>query len=260
MSKVQLQATCTKCGEKLLISADIDNSLNDPNLRCGLKPASTIRKYVISSELIKKYLIKKAQKYVPDVKMEVVPRYIEVKKPKRFEPHKSYASFRIAFSEAIIENTGGDDSWFYKIGTDESNVRIEKSMFSAFIKKYGYNSESLNEWTKSYKTLEELEEAFGITEQYLNDIKMYAHPKRIMDQAKNRWIIFSAAAENIIKDMFTDPDTNKEAGRIEINDIRMISKDIVEFTVYLHPEENEMADVNSAVVRSILLGEEKPKK
>lgn len=259
MSKVNLQATCPECGKNLMLSANIGETVTNPRLRCGLEPDKIIRVYTISSEFIKKYLIKKAQKYVPDVKMEVVPRYCEVKKPRKFEPHKSYASFRIAFSEDIVEDAK-DDSWYFKIGSDDSNVRIEKSMFTNFIRKYAYDPKALDEWAKSYKTLDDLEEAFGITEQYLNDIKLYARPVRIQDTQKNRWIIFSAAAENIIRDMFSDPSTNQEAGDIEIKDIRPISKDIVEFEVYLKPAKDAVNTSNSNVVRSILLGEEKPKK
>lgn len=260
MSKVQLQTSCPNCGEELLVSADVSNDQSAPNLRSGLQPDSVIHKYTFSSEVVKKYLIKKAQKAVPGVKMEIVPIYTELKKQKKFQPHKSYASFRIAFSEDAIANDV-DDSWYMKIGSDSSNVKYENSKLGPFIKKFAYNPQSLNEWSKSYKTLEDLEDAFGITEQYLNDIKLYARPTRISDGDKtNKWIIFSAAAENIIRDMFTDPVTQCPAGDIKINDVRRISKEIVEFEVYLNPNQVTENYQNTAMVRSIMMGDTKPKK
>jgi hypothetical protein len=56
----------------------------------------------------------------------------------------------------------------------------------------------------------------------------------------------------------TDVNTGKVPGRIQINDIYPISKEIVEFVVYVHPA--QMKTRENPHVRQILLGEEKPKK
>ena len=97
-----------------------------------------------------------------------------------------------------------------------------------------------------------------MNEAYLNDLKMYATPQRILTTNNEPWIIFSAAAENVISDMLTDPTNNEPIGRIQIQDVYPISKDIVEFLIYIHPLEMKLKE--NPHVRQILLGEEKAKK
>ena len=58
--------------------------------------------------------------------------------------------------------------------------------------------------------------------------------------------------------MLTNPATNTVDGRIEIHDVYQIDKDVVEYIIYLHPQEIEYKE--NAHVRQILLGKEKPKK
>ena len=126
------------------------------------------------------------------------------------------------------------------------------------INKYQYSRKKVESWLKDYKILEELEESFGMTEAYINDIYAYTVPRRIKTENKETWIIFAAAAESIIADMLTDKSTNMLPGTIRIKDAYPMSKDIVEFEVYIHP--NQMEVKENPHVRQILLGEEKPKK
>lgn len=258
--QIELATTCPHCGNDLDLTADVAVSAA-PEVRSKAVPIGTIHEYRFTSEQIKEFVLEKARQYVPDVKMELVPRYCENKRRKPFEKHRGYASLRIAFSDAIIEKKD-DMGWYGKIGEDNSNVHVVKSLFLNIIKKYAYNKDDINKWMHSYKTMDELEEAFGMTETYLNDLREYSSPKRIKtaskDSGTSSWIIFAAAAENILEDMLTDVTTGEVAGRLEVADVYPVSKDVVEFLVYLHPKELKM--VENPHVRQILLGEEKPKK
>ena len=116
----------------------------------------------------------------------------------------------------------------------------------------------LEAWLKSYKNLEALEDALGMTEDFINDIREFAKPVRITTNNGEKWILFAAAAENVIADMLTDVVSGEVPGRIEIQQVYPLSKDIVEFIVYLHPAEMKYRD--NPHVRQILIGEEKPAK
>ena len=227
-----------------------------PTVRGKLTPAENIYVYRVTSEEIKQFIIQKAKKYVPDVKVEVVPRYCERKRRKSTDPRRSYASLRIAFSNEVIEKNS-DQGWFGKIGENGSNVRVVNSLFNNLIRMYQYNKKEIDSWLKSYKTLEELEETLGMTEAYINDLRMYATPQRIKSNNED-WIIFSAATENVLTDMLTDVETGKVPGKMIIHDIFRISEDIVGFEIHLYPENRVMKE--DPHVRQILLGEEKAKK
>lgn len=257
MAKVNVAVNCPECNHEFMIQADLTGKDLAPTVRSKINPIGDILVYKITSEDIKNFIVQKSKKYVPDAKVEVVPRYCEKKRRRDSEPHKSYASLRIAFSDNVVEQNE-DAGWFGKIGENNGNVRIVPSLFQEIISRYQYNRKELDAWMKDYKTLEELEENLGMTEAYLNDIKMYATPQRILTVTKEPWIIFSAAAENVISDMLTDPTDNKPIGRIQIQDVYPISKDIVEFLIYIHPEEMKLKE--NPHVRQILLGEEKAKK
>jgi hypothetical protein len=257
MAKVNLSIDCPECNHNFLVETNMTAEEMIPNVRGNIKPAGDILVYKITSEDIKKFIVDKARKHVSDAKVEVVPRYTEKKRRRNSEPHKSYASLRIAFSNEVVENKD-DSGWFGKIGETGSNVRIVKTIFNDIITRYQYNKKDIESWMKNYKTLEELEESFGISEAYLNDIKMYTTPQRILTNNKEQWVIFSAAPENVIRDMLTDKVSKEVIGRIQIQDVYPISKDIVEFLVYVHP--NEMKIKENPHVRQILLGEEKAKK
>lgn len=257
MNTIQLTGNCPKCNAKVTFNAPGSNATSHPQVRSNIQPIGDIMVYRISSEQIKQFIMDKARHYVPDVRMTIVPRYCEKKRKNNNDPHRSYASLRIAFSENIIEKKQ-DLGWYGNIGESANNVRIQEGIMNGLIKKYQYNTDEINSWLKNYKTLEELEESFGMTEAYIKDIQMYSTPQRIKADGKETWIICAAAAENVIADMLTDVSTGKVPGRIQIQDVYPISKDIVEFVIYVHPAQMKVRE--NPHVRQILLGEEKPKK
>lgn len=257
MAKVNLSVNCPDCNKDFMVQADLTSADLAPTVRSKINPIGDILVYKITSEDIKQFIIQKSKKYVPDAKVEVVPRYCERKRRRDSEPHRSYASLRIAFSDSVVEKNE-DAGWYGKIGENDGNVRIVPTLFKEIISRYQYNKKDIEGWMKNYKTLEDLEENLGMNEAYLNDLKMYATPQRILTTNNEPWIIFSAAAENVISDMLTDPTNNEPIGRIQIQDVYPISKDIVEFLIYIHPLEMKLKE--NPHVRQILLGEEKAKK
>ena len=258
MSEVVIDAICPKCGENLKVKADMPSTIDAPVVRSKLQPSSNILVYRISSKTIATFITEKARQYVPEVRVEVVPCYCETKKRHEYEPRRSYASFKIAFSDKIIDK-GVDLGWYGKIGESSESCNIKPSMFKNIIEKYSYNPKDVKAWLDSYKNLEKLEIRHGMTEEYINDLNKFARPRRITANNGEAWIIFAAAPENIIKDMLTDPKTNMLPGRIEISNPYEVSEGgDVEYVVYLHPGEVTYND--NPHVRQILLGEEKPNK
>ena len=248
---------CPHCNEAAEVSIDVKDEDMAPDVRSKIRPAGSILAYRISSDDIKAFITEKAKTMIPDVKVEVVPVYCERRRRKDSDPHRSYASLRIAFSDNVLEHKD-DAGWFGKIGETSDNLRFVSSLFQAIIKRYKFNAEAINGWLESYKVLEELEDAFGMTEKYINELKAYATPQRVMTTANEPWVIFAAAAEKVIEDMLSDPDTDKPIGRIQIQDVYMVSKDVVEFVVYVHPADMNLKE--NPHVRQILLGEEKAKR
>jgi len=259
MAEYKVQGTCPKCGEDVMVNVDIPVTAlpDNPETRSKITPVGNILVYRITSEEIKQFIIQKSRKYVPDVKIEVVPCYCERKRRKDNEPHRSYASLSIAFSENIMEQKD-TNGWYGKIGENNSHVRVVKGLFENIIQMYRYNPKDIDKWLSSYKILEELEDTFGMTEAYIRNLKAYSVPRRVQTSDRQWWIIFSAAANSVIKDMLTDRNTNEPIGRIQIQDIHMLSQGICEFIVYVHPDDMRLQE--NPHVRQILLGEEKPKK
>lgn len=253
--KVKASSKCPNCGTQLETQLEIDPTQLAPVVRSGLRPSSSISEYKFTSDEIKKYLIDKARRYVKDVQMEVVPRYCEKKRRRRGEARGSFASFRIAFSEDVIERE--DNGWFGKIG-EGGNTRVVQSLFKNFIKIFQYNKDDLKKIIGNYKYMEELEDSLGITEAYMKDLMMYATPRVVPTNngTGKTWVFFSAAAEKVIADMLTVVETGKLPGVIEIHDIIPLSKESVQYVVYVHPGSDVQED---PLVRKILLGEEKAK-
>lgn len=256
MALVKLKTQCPSCNKQLELSAEVPQQ-TVPSLRSKIQPIGSIAVYRITTEQIKNWITSKARMYCPNVKVEIAPRYCEKKRRKSSEPHRSYASLRIAFSEEILENKT-DLGWYGKIAESPDNIRIQPSMFQNLIKLYGYNSEDVDSWLKSYQKLEELEETFGMTESYIRELKSFVNPQRIKGNDNSTWVIFGAAVENVITDMMTDPNTGHVPGRIQIEDVYEVNKDIVEFLVYLHPAEMKLRE--NPHVRQILMGDEKKSK
>ena len=256
--KLQINSVCPKCSKSIMLNVDIPEktlSLHDniPKVRGGIEPVGKILEYRFSSEDLKKFIIDKARQYVPEVLIEVVPRYCSKKIRNSI---RSYASLRIAFSENIISNNQ-DLGWFGSIGENENNIKLHEGIMKGLIDKYKYNEKDIKTWLNDYKILEELEESFGMTEKYIRDLYLYAIPRRIKDTSngngKNKsWIIFEAATESVIKDFLTDKTNNKLPGRIQIQEISSSSRDIVHFTVYVYPEQEELKE--NPNVRKMLLG------
>jgi len=257
MGSIQIESKCPSCGENLTFNANVDESALAPNVHAKIRPSGSVLVYKITTDMMKAFITQKAKKYCPEVKVDLIPKYCEKKRRHKSEPHRAYASLRIAFSEHVVEKKD-DMGWFGKIGESSENLRIQPAMFQNLFQMYRYDPRNIDAWLKSYKNLEELEDAFGITEDYINELKMYAKPQRIFTQNKEPWIIFSAAAENVIADMLTSVSTQKLIGRIEIRDIYTISDDNVEFLIYVHPQDIQMTE--NSHVRQILTGGEKPKK
>lgn len=259
MQEIKLETKCPHCQRDMVVNAPIPSNPLElaPDVRSMIEPVGSIFVYKISSEQIKQFIIQKAQRYISDVKVEVVPRYCEKKRRRDTEPHHSYASLRIAFSDNVIEENG-DLGWYGKIGESTENVRVISSLFKGIIQRYQYNRKDIDRWLKNYKTLEDLEEGLGMTEAYINDLRMYSTPRRVQTTSNESWIIFSAAAEEVIRDMLTEITANELIGKMMIQDVYPVSKEIVEFIVYVNPA--EMVLKENPHVRQILLGEEKPKK
>lgn len=254
---VDLKFTCPQCGKEVDVHAPIDPIQLAPMTRSRILPVGSVFVYKINSEDMKAFITAKAKKMVSDIKVEVVPLYTERRHQRPNEPHRSYASLRIAFSEQGLEKQS-DDGWFGRVGETNSNIRVVSSLFHGIIQKYQYQRKDIEAWLKSYKNMEELEETLGITEKYINDLRLYSTPQSINTNGKERWVIFAAAAEHVIADMLSVPETDKPEGRFIIQDVYNISKDVVEWLVYVHP--NEMQLKENPRVRQIMLGEEKAKR
>lgn len=255
--KATIKTMCPNCQTELDLTTEIpdDPKFLAPKVRGGAKPVGSMYVYRISSDQLKQFIVDKTKLFVPSAKVEVVPKYCERKRRHKNEPHRSYASLRIAFSEDIVEKKD-DLGWYGKIGESEE-TRVVSSMFDAIIRRYRYNRKEVENWLKDYKILETLEETFGMSEHYITDLLTYVNPRRIITTTKERWIFFSAAAENVITDYLTDVETDVPIGKIRIQDVYPISKDNVEFLVFVSPNEIEYNE--NPNVRKILLGEEKIK-
>lgn len=254
------QVECPSCHDQfpVLIPGGSTTASSIPVVRSKVKPLGQIHVYRITSEEIKQFLLQKARYYNPDIKIELGVKYCE---KKNSEPHRAYAALTIAFSDDIIDRKA-DMGWYEKMGESETNVRIvnteEQPIYGEFIKQYQYNRKELDDLLDDYRQLEKLEDKTGVTESFLEDIRMYTSPRRIATTAKESWIFFSARPEKIIEDMLQDPKTDKVIGRIHIPEVFQINKDVVQFVVYVHP--GEMATSENPLVRQLLTGQKEVKK
>lgn len=224
-----------------------------------LRPVSNIYVYKISSDQIKEFVLNKVREYSPNASMELVSKYCERKRTKKNEPRHSYASFRIAFSEDVIKKDNSDGSWFASLGESESGgISYVNSKLGELVDRYRYRRRDVDNWLKSYKSMEELENGLGMTEVFISDIKKFSTPQRVKTVDHRDWIMFAAEPLSIIKDMLADGETHQPTGAVKIVDVYPISKEVVEFTVHVVSKEVDLKE--NRHVRQILSGDEKLRK
>ena len=254
MSEKVLSVECPYCKKELNVELPASLPSVENKTRALLKPVGRIAVYRITTDEIKTFVQQKANFYKEGIAVEATVRYCE---RKNSNPHRGYAFFKIAFNENALERNQ-QAGWFEKIGENSDNVRFINDIFVGLIKKYSFDKDGINDLLSNYKRLEKVEEMFGLTEAILSEIRELATPKRIIsNNAGENWIMFSARAEKIIEDMLENPDTDKVDGSIEIHDVHPISKDNIEFIVYVHPK--EMKSSENPYIRKILSGEIKLK-
>jgi len=240
---------CQKCKERFPVQVP------EPEVRSFAKPIGNIKVYRITSDEIKVYLTRKAKFFNPNIKIELITKYCE---KKNSEPHRGHASLRIAFSDDVLLKKG-DAGWYERIGENETNMSFIEDVIVGFLEKYKYDRRALDDILSDYKKLEELENKFGINEAFVEDVKLYCTPRRIVTSNNDSWIFFSASAEKVIQDMLEDPDTDEVQGIIDINGrVYQINKDTVEFIVYVHPAGTKTNE--NPLVRQLLLGKQNKKK
>jgi hypothetical protein len=248
MAKSLGSVTCDNCGNEILVNTDF----NIPNTRAKITPINNIICYRITSEQIINHLVTKIDEYKTGAKLKATVDYCE-NKYKSPNKKKGYAVFKVAVTDDILEKK--DDDWYHQLGNINS-VKITETILVGFIRKFGYDKREID-GLFNYKNLEYVENEFGMTKSFIENIKAYVIPKKIVDNNGKTWIVFSAKTDEIIKDMLSDPKTNKLNGRIEIRYINQINKDSVELIVYVHTGDVELYD--DPIVRQ-LLGNNKSKK
>lgn len=257
MKKLVTVATCPKCStmfkNEMLVE---DQQLTSPATRCDISPSSNIFVYRITSDDIKDFIIEKAKCLCPDAKVEVAPMYIERKRRNSNTRRISYATLKIAFSDKVIER---HDSYGYygTLGDPGDGTRIISSMFNEIYQKYRLCDADIDRYLGSYKAMERLEEDLGISEEYLRDLKRCSRPGKIDAANGEKWVFFSASVEKILKDMLSEPVQDPEVAerrRISIEEVYPLSKENVEFVVYLRKGSD--ADLpEDPMVRQILMSQ-----
>ena len=216
--------------------------------RMNLKPKATIKVFTISSEMIKTFIQQKAKFYVPDAATSVS---IFCSDSKRGNDKKRYASARITFTDAVTTAKTEDKTWFDNIGGN-GNVHFIDQVYVNIVKRYMYDKTEINNIRRNYKKMSHFEDDLGITEEFLDNIRMYATPKRIDTGSRNSLIVFSARVEPIIEDILSDPETGKLDGSIEIKEVYE-NREVVYFTIYVHPKmhKNEINPYVKELVESV---------
>lgn len=209
---------------------DIEMVKDETMNRANLKPSAIVKVYQITSEDIKDFIREKAKYYAPGVVVNTVLMFTKAKKNK-----KGYATARISFSDEAMSYSK-TSNWYSDIGDSDRNLKFIPEIYVNMVKKYKYNLNDINALLHNYKKMGILEDMLGISEEFLNDIKMYITPKRFKFSNNTSCVIISAKVDKIIEDMLTNPKTNQVDGAIEIKEA-YINKDVIHFTVYLHPTE-----------------------
>ena len=237
MKKFATNVTCPMCGAPFINDVHVEEEqLTNPTTRCKIAPSSTIFVYRVTSDDIKAFITDKVKCLCPGVKVEVAPMYIERKSRNSSTKKISYSSVKIAFSSNAVAH---NDAYGYygKLGEAGDSIRLIPTMFHSIYQKYQIREADINHWLGSYKAMEELEESLGISEDYLRELKKSIKPSRFPDATGVDWIFFAASVERIIQDMFDDPDrdpADSTPTHITIQEVYPVSKENVEFLVYLH--------------------------
>lgn len=219
--------------------------------RANIQAAGQIDVYKITSDQMKAFISAKAAAMQPGTKVEMTVDYWEKKKS---NPHRSYAMLKVAMSDDVIEKHQEDD-WIIKIVDSNSDIKFVKKIWDFIVKQYSYDKKDLEDSLNDYRKLDMLEEAFGLTEDQIRQIIYYSTPRRMKTGSKESWIVFAARPDAVIRNMLTNPETNKVDGRMEIINIIPITKDIVEYTVYVHVNETESTE--NPEVRKLLQSDPK---
>lgn len=249
--KIECIGTCPECGKKICIRPTISYSDIAPKVKSGLIPDGALLKYTISTDLMVVYLTEQIHQFSPTAKVEIVPVYCE-KKQRKGERHCAYASLKIAISGDEIMKNYENGGWYSKIGEDSESVQLIAPLFNHIVAKYKYDKKVINGWM-NYKNLDVLEESFGITEEYLYDIRRFADPMSLKAKDGQTWVIFAADPTLVISDMLKNVETKEVDGIVKIADIRKVNKDLLEYSVYLCPKEMEAYE--DPHVRTLLTGE-----
>lgn len=256
--ELKINSTCPHCGKPIVTTFNVTDGAAAPDVRCSnLKPIGTKYVYRISSEQIADYLTEKVREIVPKAKVVLAAKYCEKRRKDKTEPHRSYAALAIALSDDVVKN-GSDRSWFNQVGTTGNNVTLIDDMFTKIIEKFRFDPKDVSAWLDNYKTLEDLENAFGMDETYIRELKKLSVPHRIVGEDGKPWVFFAAEPGKVIRDMLTDPTTGRLMGRANIVDTTRVSRDVVEYIVHLDPNNLDLHEDQS--VRAILMGDAKSKK
>lgn len=245
MSKMFVK--CPHCEKSLGVEV---NDRSVPFVRSRMSPIGNVNVYRISTEEMKVFLQQKAAALKPDTSLDLVVQYCEKRDTKKI----GKATLKLAFSHHIIEGSETAD-WFTKLGENTIHPTIVNSVMRQMIRLYSYDRQEMDSILNDYKELERLEDTYGITETFIKSIYSYCIPKLVPTANGENWIFFSAMPEKVIADMLENPETNKVDGYIEIYDIYPVSRDNVEYIVYVHP--HEVKPVENPFVRKLLMGDKK---
>jgi len=177
--------------------------------RAEISPIGTINIYQISTSDIRDFLSRKVAAYAPGARVEVLSRYIERADSKKdqnpyLDNKYSYAALNIGLSSETIE-TKSESDFIHRMIEQSNDVRTIKDIYVKIIKKYQFDRDELQALRKNYKRMDQLREAFGITDEYMNTLIRMARPMRQRESNTNEaWVIFAARPEAVLYDMLTE--------------------------------------------------------
>lgn len=247
-----IKAVCEHCHKPTHVTAELpsDPIALAPEVESYMHPTSLKYVYRVTIDDIKRFLLTKARLLVPGIKLEVVGVYCE-RKTKNKDDHRAHAYVRVAYSSEAVEKNE-DLGWYGRLGDRTSNVSIVKDLSKFMIDKYKYDRREIDKCIKDYEYMEILEESFGMTENYLSNLRSFCTPRGLKATDNTLWVIVAANPAKIFEDMLANSDDHTLHGEVKIQDVNMISKDNVEFTVYYDPYAIQAKDDPNVV--KLLLG------